>query len=165
VSPSTLTLESKQHVAVSVTLNSIAGFSDTLQLGCLGLPNASTCTFSTPQIKLASNGTATVQLFVDTGDPLGAGSTAAVSKRSAPGAFLCLLPCLLGLSVVVKRRKIGGSGLLIFLALISITLFANGCSGLQVSGTPAGSYAFKVTASGTGSGATESQAVSLTVTQ
>ncbi len=165
VSPSTLTLQSKQHVAVSVTLNSIAGFSDTLQLGCLGLPDAATCTFSTPQIKLASNGTATLQLIVDTGDPLGAGSTAAVSKRSAPGTLLCLLPCLLGLGLGVKRRKILGSGFLIFLALISITLFANGCSGLQVSGTPAGSYAFKVTASGTGSGATESQAVTLTVTQ
>ncbi len=165
VSPSTLTLQSKQHVAVSVTLNSIAGFSDTLQLGCLGLPDAATCTFSTPQIKLASNGTATVQLFVDTGDPLGAGSTVAVSKRPAPATFLCLLPCLLGLGLGVKRRRIRGSGLLIFLALISITFFANGCSGLQVSGTPAGSYTFKVTASGTGSGATESEAVSLTVTQ
>jgi hypothetical protein len=40
-----------------------------------------------------------------------------------------------------------------------------GCSGLQVNGTPAGSYTFKVTASGQGTGATESQVMDLTVTQ
>jgi sugar lactone lactonase YvrE/predicted secreted protein len=165
VSPSALTLQSKQHAVVNVSLSSISGFSDTLQLGCLGLPDAATCTFSTPQIKLAANGTATAQLYVDTGDPLGAGSTSAANKHSSSGTFLCLMPCLLGLGLGARRRKMIGSGLLIVVALISITLFANGCSGLQVSGTPPGTYSFKVTASGAGSGATISQTMTLTVTQ
>jgi hypothetical protein len=47
--------------------------------------------------------------------------------------------------------------------MLSVTL--SGCAGLQGSGTPPGTYTFKVTASGQGTGATQSQVVTLTVTQ
>jgi hypothetical protein len=148
-----------------VTLTSLQGFSDTLQLGCLGLPFAATCTFSTPQTKLAANGTATVQLIIDTGDPLGAGATASLDKRSSSGVLLCLLPCLLGIGFGVRRRKFKLGSSLLLVCMVAMTLFAAGCSGLHVNGTPPGTYSFKVTASGVGSGATESQTVTLTVTQ
>jgi hypothetical protein len=48
---------------------------------------------------------------------------------------------------------------------IMLTSTLSGCAGLQGSGTPPGTYTFKVTASGQGTGATKSQAVTLTVTQ
>jgi hypothetical protein len=46
-----------------------------------------------------------------------------------------------------------------------MTLSVAGCSGLTINGTPAGTYTFKVTAAGQGSGATVSQTVTLTVTK
>jgi large repetitive protein len=167
LTPSTVSLPTTDHAAIGVTLTSLQGFSDTLQLGCLGLPDAATCTFSTPQMKLAANGTATVQLIIDTGNPLGAGATvsASLEKRASSGALLCLLPCLLGIGFGVRRRKFKLGSSLLLLCMIAMTLFASGCSGLHVNGTPPGTYSFKVTASGVGSGATESQAVTLTVTQ
>ena len=48
---------------------------------------------------------------------------------------------------------------------ITLTFALSGCAGLQGSGTPPGTYTFKITASGQGTGATQSQAVTLTVTQ
>ena len=165
VTPSSVSIPTTDHAPVNVTLTSLQGFSDTLQLGCLGLPFAATCTFSTPQTKLAANGTATVQLIIDTGDPLGAGATASLDRRSSSGVFLCLLPCLLGIGFGVRRRKFKLGSSLLLVCMVAMTLFAAGCSGLHVSGTPPGTYSFKVTASGVGSGATESQTVTLTVTQ
>jgi hypothetical protein len=165
LSPSSLPLQSTQHGVTSITLTSLQGFSDTLQLGCLGLPYAATCTFSPAQVNLAANGTATVQLIVDTGDPLGAGSTAKLERRQTSGVLLCLLPCLLGIGLRVRRRKFKASTLLLLLCMVAMTLTAAGCSGLNVNGTPAGTYTFKVTASGVGSGATVSQTMTLTVTQ
>jgi sugar lactone lactonase YvrE len=165
LNPSTITLQSKQHATTTVTLTSISGFADTLQLGCLGLPNAATCTFSTPQVSLLANGTATVQLTVDTGDPLGAGATAALHKKTSSGIFLCLLPCLLCLGLGARPGKFRTGALLTLLLMVSTTFFTTGCAGLSINGTPPGTYTFKVTASGQGSGATMSQTMTLTVTQ
>jgi sugar lactone lactonase YvrE len=165
LSPSSLPLQSTQHGVTNITLTSLQGFSDTLQLGCLGLPYAATCTFSPAQVSLAANGTATVQLVVDTGDPLGAGSTAKLERRQTNGVLLCLLPCLLGIGLGARRRKFKASTLLLLLCMVAMTLAATGCSGLNVNGTPTGTYTFKVTASGVGSGATVSQTMTLTVTQ
>jgi sugar lactone lactonase YvrE len=165
LNPSSVTLQSAQHATTSVTLTSLQGFSDTLQLGCLGLPYAATCSFGTPQVSLAANGVATAQLIIDTGDPLGAGATAKLDRRQTSGVLLCLLPCLLGMGLGVGRRKIKASALLLLMCVVAMTLSAVGCSGLKMNGTPAGTYTFKVTASGVGSGATVSQTVTLTVTQ
>jgi hypothetical protein len=49
--------------------------------------------------------------------------------------------------------------------MLCFSVMLSGCSGLQSSSTPPGTYSFKVTASGVGSGATQSQVVTLTVTQ
>jgi hypothetical protein len=166
INPSSLSFPSKQHATISVSMASLQGFSDTLELGCLGLPYAATCTFSTPQVNLAANGTATAQLIIDTGNPLGAGATARLGRRSTSGVLLCLLPFLLGIGLGARRRKFFGmSGLLLLMFMAAMTLSVAGCSGLQMNGTPPGTYSFKVTASGEGSGATVSEIVTLTVTQ
>jgi hypothetical protein len=55
--------------------------------------------------------------------------------------------------------------LLTLLLMVSTTFFITGCAGLSINGTPPGTYTFKVTASGQGSGATMSQTMTLTVTQ
>ena len=165
LAPASVTFPTAQHATIGISLTSLQGFSDKLQLGCLGLPFAATCTFSTPQASLAANGTATVQLVVDTGNPLGAGATATIQRRSSGGVLLCLLPCLLGIGFGARRRKFKMSGLLVLICMAAMTLATAGCSGLQMNGTPPGTYTFKVTASGVGTGATVSEIVTLTVTQ
>jgi hypothetical protein len=164
MNPSSATIASKQRTTVNITLSSLNNFSDTLNLGCLGLPYAATCTFSTTSTKLAANGTQSVQLIIDTGDPLGAGSQASLRTTSASGVMMCLLPlgALLGFSLRRRRKLLG---LLAVLFVAALTLTASGCGGLTVNGTPAGTYTFSVAATGQGTGASEAQNFTLTVTQ
>jgi hypothetical protein len=164
IAPAAVKIVSKQHTTIALSLSSVAGFSDTIQLGCLGLPFAATCTFSTPSTKLSANGTSNVQLTIDTGDPLGVGAqSSARLKGRGTTVLVCLLPGALLAALLGRRRK--HPFLLAWVSLAFVTLMISGCGGLQGSGTPAGNYTFKVTASGTGSGATQSQVVTLTVTQ
>ena len=167
IAPAVVSIASKQHTTISLGLASIKDFSDTIQFGCLGLPFAATCVFSTPQTKLAANGTATVQLTLDTGDPLGVGAQASArTRRRESTMLLCFLPGMLLASLVFRRRaRRKFLGLILVLCAAALTLTSAGCAGLQGSGTPPGTYAFKVTASGQGSGATQSQVLTLTVTQ
>jgi hypothetical protein len=164
-SPS-VTVVSKQHVSIGLMLSSVKGFSDTLQFGCLGLPPEATCTFSNPQTKLAADGTATLQLTVDTGDPLGSGAQAArVRPDPTPRILVCFLPLGGLLALIFQGRRRRFPALLAVLCAVALGMGLTGCSGLQTQGTPAGTYSFKITASGQGSGATQSQVVTLTVTQ
>jgi sugar lactone lactonase YvrE len=161
--PPAMTFASGQHSMGSMTLVSQAGFSDTLALGCLGLPFAATCTFSKTQVDLAANGNVTVQLTVDTGDPLGAGGSAALESRTS-GVFVCFLPLLILIGIGVRRRRRLPS-LLLILCAAAMTLTVSGCSGLHINSTPPGTYTFKVTATGLNTGTTQSQTMTLTVTQ
>jgi hypothetical protein len=165
INPPSVTFPTKQHAAVTLEFASLSGFSDTLQLGCLGLPFAATCTFSTPQVKLGANSAADAQLTIDTGDPLGAGASATRRTSNASGVMLCLLPCLLGIAFGVRRRKFNIATSLLLLVAAAITFSSTGCSGLHINGTPPGTYTFKVTASGVNTGTTISQTMTLTVTQ
>jgi hypothetical protein len=165
LNPSSVTIQSKQHTVIQVSAASINGFTDTLLFGCLGLPFAATCTFNSVQTNLASKGTSSVQLTIDTGDPLGAGALAALRRSQNSNLLLCFLPgCVLAGLALFRRRRVLLQGVLFLIVAVAVTLSASGCAGLQVNGTPAGSYTFKVTASGQGTGATESQVMNLTVT-
>jgi sugar lactone lactonase YvrE len=165
LNPPNATIQSKQHIVINLTAASVQGFTDTLQFGCLGLPFAATCTFSSVQTNLAANGSSTVQLTIDTGDPLGAGAEARNEGMPRSNTLMSFLPggMIAGLALFFRRR-ISLRGLLLLLFAIAIALPMTGCSGLQMNGTPAGSYTFKVTASAKGTGATESQVMGLTVT-
>ncbi|HVG28022.1 MAG TPA: Ig-like domain-containing protein, partial [Acidobacteriaceae bacterium] len=167
VNPPTLSIATRQHTTLQLQLSSIKGFSDTIQLGCLGLPFAATCTFTAPQSKLAADGTTTLSLTVDTANPLGQGAqTSALLNRDLRhplATLLCFLPAALLLGFGLRRRR-NLPRLLVLLCAATLILGAAGCSGLQGSSTPPGTYNFKITASGLGSGATQSQMVTLTVT-
>ena len=164
IDPGKVSLVSKQHTIIQLALSSIKGFSDKIQFGCLGLPFAATCTFSAPQTELAANGTATVQLTLDTGNPLGIDAQAGVRrKRSHETPLLCLFPAALLASFLGRRRRL--TARLVLICAVVLTLSSAGCAGLQGSGTPPGTYTFKITASGQGTGATQSKVLTLTVTQ
>lgn len=166
----TITLVAHQYTTVNVALGSVKGFTDTIALGCLGLPYAATCSFDKAQLKLAPDGTATASLIIDTGDPLGAGTgTSASVARSHGTTFLCWLPAGVLLCLLrrrqrrASRRKFGS--LLALLLAFAVSMSATGCSGLSTSGTPPGTYSFKVVGTGQGSGTTQAQAVTLVVAQ
>jgi sugar lactone lactonase YvrE len=165
LNPATMTLVSKQHSSGTLSLTSVAGYTDTMEFGCLGLPFAATCTFSSPTMVLPANGTINIQVTVDTGNPLGSGSVAG-NKTVPSNVLLCLLPAglLLGFGLRRKNRR-NLIGLTLMLFAIAVTISATGCGGLQTNGTPAGTYSFKVTASGQGTGVTQSQVMTLKVTQ
>jgi len=170
VNPSSVSLPTQQHSTSTLTLTSLNNFTDTLNLGCLGLPCAATCTFSSDQVTLSSNGVQVIQVVIDTGSPLTAGSQARLETRSGNSlATLCFLPggALLGLVFWKGRRRLRGSlGVLMMLLMLAGALTGlNGCSGLHVNSTPPGTYVFQVTAAGTGTGVTQSMDVTLTVTQ
>lgn len=163
--PPAMTFASGQHSTASLTLVSLSGFSDTMALGCLGLPFAATCTFSKTQVNLAANGTSSVKLTVDTGDPLGAGGSAAVEGQSRKGVMVCFLPLVLLLGFGIGRRRARLPALVLAVCAAAMTLMATGCSGLHINSTPPGTYVFKVTATGMNTGMTQSQTMTLTVTQ
>jgi len=167
VNPTAMTLATKQHGTAAVTVASVSGYTDTMEFGCLGLPVDATCTFTTStSMLLPANGTINLQLTVDTGNPLGAGATAHNTGMGSPTVLLCLLPAglLLGFGLRRKGRR-GMLPALLAVCAVLLTLSASGCGGLTVNSTPPGTYNFKVTASGQGTGVTESQTMTLTVTQ
>jgi len=166
LNPAAVTLASQQNMTTTLTITSVNNFSDTLDLGCLGLPFAATCTFTKDQVALGANGVQVVQVVVDTGSPLTAGSVAKLEQHSTGAlAALCFLPggALLGLLFCKGRRRLAGVMMVLLLAGLSAGL--SGCSGLHINGTPAGTYVFQVTATGTGTGVTQSMDITLTVTQ
>jgi sugar lactone lactonase YvrE len=166
VNPAAMTVQSKQHVTVDISMASVKGFTDTMEFGCLGLPFAATCTFSKTQMVLQADGTQTLQLTIDTGNPLGAGAQAS-NARPGSGALLAFLPgtLLIGFVLMRKKRTLPMLTVLVLMLGMGAMLSATGCAGLQESGTPAGTYSFKVSATGAQTGANASQTMTLTVTQ
>jgi hypothetical protein len=171
-SPGNFTLVSKQHEIVTLTIGSMKEFTDTLSLGCLGLPQAATCSFSSDQMLLKPGATQSVTVTVDTGNPLLAGSQA---RNEAPGGLpgtgsklvlACLLPggLLLGLLGVRFRREKRFGGLLLLLILAGLSTAVIGCGTVNEVGTPAGTYTFSVSATGK-TGVTETLPVTMIVTQ
>jgi hypothetical protein len=161
VSPPSISIATHQHTTVTINIGSIQGFTDTIVLGCLGLPSSGTCTFTPSQVKLSANGTATASVVVDTGNPLGAGPGTSASLAYPRGIFLCCLP--FGLLAGLLRRKVGT--LIIFAVAVAFTLGASGCSGLSTNGTAPGSYTFKIVGTGQSSGISETQTITMVVTQ
>jgi large repetitive protein len=170
LNPSSVSLQSLQHTPTTLTITSLNNFADKLNLGCLGLPFAATCTFSTDSVVLDANGTQAIQIVIDTGSPLTAGPQARLEQRpSGRIAELCFLPggVLLGLAFWRGRRRMRASlaALTMLLLLVGLSAGLSGCGGLHVNGTPAGTYVFQVTATGIGTGVTHSMDVTLTVMQ
>ncbi len=169
VTPATLSLKASQNATLTVSLTSEGGFTDTIGLGCGSLPAGVTCLFSSNQLKLAANGTATAQLSIDTNTPIGGGATA-MNHPSAPAASLAgvFLPLSAFFGWVfwrLRRRSRGVLTVLLVLALSAGALVATGCSGYSSSTAAPGTYVIQVTGTGTSSDVIHYQNVSLTITQ
>jgi hypothetical protein len=166
--PSAISMPSKDHTTLTITLTSLDKFSDTFNLGCLGLPYATTCTFSqNNQLTLPAGGSQSITVTVDTGNPLGAGAQARVGDGGwgRGGALACFVPgCfLLGLAGLRMRRFRALAATLMLLTLVVASSALSGCGSLNVNGTPPGTYQFQVNAVGE-SGISQAATVSMTIT-
>jgi hypothetical protein len=167
LTPPTLTMSSSQHGVTTLTLTALPPFADTLQLGCDGLPTAASCTFSTTQVKVTPGTISNVTVTIDTGNPLGSGAeSASIARRNSSGIMLAFLPAglLAGIALFRSRRRSLLAVLLLLFAIMA-SLGVTGCGGLTINGTPPGTYTFKVTAVGQGTGIAEAQQMTLTVTK
>jgi hypothetical protein len=137
------------------------------------LPSGATCTFISDQAVLAGNSVTIVTLVVDTGSALTGGAPlVGMTRGSSSLVTMGFLPggVLLGLLFWKGRRRLRGrlqlvGGLLMLILLAGASIGLSGCGGLQINGTPPGNYVFQLTASGNGTGVTQSMNVTLTVTQ
>lgn len=166
VDTAAMTLKRLDHTTVHFTIGSVRGFADDFKLGCLGLPYAATCTFSVDQTSLAANGSQTVQVVIDTGSPLTAGSVARVESRGGERLLaLCGLPLGALLLAFRKRLKTPVWRLLIALCTLGMAATAlSGCGSLTINGTPPGTYHFQITAAAQGANVLQAVNMTLTVT-
>ena len=104
--PPSLTLRSGDHTTFSLAIDTNPNWADTLALGCAGLPAYATCTFSENQIAVGGGLPHTLTVTLDTGNPLGAGPTAALApptSSTSPVAF-CVFPAMIFLALFHPRK-------------------------------------------------------------
>jgi sugar lactone lactonase YvrE len=166
VTPTTFSVVTKQYATALITIHSNDGFSDTINLGCGGLPYAATCTFEHDSIKLPADGTVTVKVNIDTGSPLTSGGEASASVQTSHGSSaLALLPAGAVLALLAFGRRRRNVPALLLLLLAACLMPVIGCGSIDQQSTPAGKYSISISAVGEGTGVTLSQGLSMTVTQ
>ncbi len=170
VSPTSITLKTSQYAEVGMILTSEGGFTDTIALGCLGLPPGVTCHFSSPSVNLPANGTAIAELTIDTNSPLTGGTQAMNRRAGSSGALLAdvLLPFSILFGWIFRRqrkRMAAAFTMMLVIVLSAVALGTTGCNGISTTSAVPGTYTIQVVGSGTTTGVVETQNVSLTITQ
>ena len=170
VNPASVTMATSQNATVTVNLNSNGTFTDTIGLGCASLPVGVFCHFSSPSAKLTPGGFASVQLTIDTNNPLGGGSSA--MNRPAGASRFSLAGLFLPFSVLfgfvfwrLRRRSAGILTTAMVMVLSAAALLATGCSSYSVSTATPGNYVIQVTGTGATTDVQQYQNVSLTITK
>jgi len=170
VNPSSVTMATSQNAIVTVNVNSNGTFADTIGLGCASLPAGVFCHFSSPSVKLAASGSASVQLTIDTNNPLGGGSSAmnsssANSRFSLAGLFLPVSVLFGFVFWRLRRRYARVFSMAMVLLLSAAALLATGCNSYSVNTAAPGNYVIQVTGTGASTNAQQYQNVSLTITK
>ena len=170
LNPTSLSIPTTQSANVTINLGSENGFTDKVALGCDSLPYSVTCNFASNDITLNANGTASVQLTVDTNSPLASGSQA---KNEMPGGnsgmlAACVFPgaALFGFAFWRFRKQAAVLRVLVVIAMLAGTTFLmTGCGGFSLNSAKPGNYVIQVTATGEQTGVTHVANLTVTVTQ
>jgi hypothetical protein len=166
--PTVLQMQTKQHATIKLTLTSVKNFTDSFSLGCLGLPQNATCTFSKDQTELPAGGAKSIDLTVDTSSPLLGGTQARNGSHSGSDAMIitCSLPGILALGLLAfrTRRLRLSSSLFVLSGLLLLTSALSGCGSFESNGTPPGTYNFVITATGR-TGVSQFVNLTMTITQ
>jgi large repetitive protein len=170
VNPSSVTMATSQNATVVVNLTSSGTFTDTIGLGCASLPAGVFCHFSSPSVKLTAGGSASVQLTIDTNNPLSGGSSA--MNRAAGSSKLALAGLFLPFSVLfgfifwrLRPQSAGIFTTALVLVLSAAALLATGCSSYSTNTAAPGNYVIQVTGTGATTDVQQYQNVSLTITK
>ncbi len=181
LSPTTFTVKTGGTAATTITITPLNGFTGFISLSCSGLPIDYVSCNNTPanmEITTATPQTAVMNIQTTATDSTTAGWLHKPAMPGAPlargnGAYLALLPGIVGLGWLArKRRRLMRNLMLILLASVTL-MSATGCSaqywyyhlGPIFGGTPPGTYTITVTAQ-TSNGVTaaeHSASVALTV--
>jgi sugar lactone lactonase YvrE len=173
VTPDNPSVATSQNITVTLTLSSISGFTDTIGLGCASLPAGVNCHFSTPSIALAATGSQSVQLTIDTNNPLGGGASA-MNRRPAgkkggsvflAGLFLPVSLLFGGLFWRFRRRCAALMTMALLLLLGGAAFAVSGCGGFTQASASPGTYVIQVTGVGADSNITRYENVTLTITK
>jgi hypothetical protein len=169
VNPSKVSVAAAQNTTVTITFQSNSGFNDTIGLGCGTLPMGVNCHFGNDSIKLASGGSATVQLTLDTNVPLGGGANAMNSDPRRGGFSLAdlFLPAGLLMGWIGWRFRKRNAALFTALMVVALSgaMLVTGCGGFSQKSAAPGTYTIQVTAVGTGSNVSHYQTITLTITK
>jgi Big-like domain-containing protein len=177
LAPATLSLAAGAAGASVVTITAENGFTGFISLSCSGLPVGATCTFTPANLQIVAGTTnITADLTVQTTSPGGVKQGKLSQDKSAsPLVLAVLLPGVLGLGFLGRKRKLLGRVMLLAVVGVLSVLATTACSPLYRynnhpptfnGGTPVGAYTLTVTAqTSNGVTATEhSSPLALTVT-
>ncbi len=161
LAPTTFTVKTGGTAATTITITPLNGFTGFISLSCSGLPiDYVTCNNTPANMEIT---TATPQTAVMNIQTTATDSTDAMLRRSrtpgsplarSNGAYLALLPGIVGLGWLARKRRKLMRGIML-MALLSVMLAsATGCSaqywyyhlGPIFGGTPPGTYTITVTA-------------------
>jgi hypothetical protein len=170
VTPASLSMASTQDATVTVALTSTNGFTDTIGLGCASLPAGVTCHFSSTSAALKPDSGQSVQLTIDTNDPLSGGDSVMNSHTGKQDTYLAgvLLPFSLFFGWTLwhfRKRHATLLGTILVLLLSGAAMLATGCSGMTSSSAAPGTYVIQVTGTGASSNIIHYQNVTLTITK
>ena len=171
VNPTSVSVQTTQSTTVNVSLSSISGFTDTIGLGCVTVPAAVNCHFSSGDVNLAANGSQTAQLVIDTNNPLGGGTSAMLQKPAKHNMELAGLfapfSLLMGWMLwSFRKRHAHLLSLVLLLVLSGAAMMATGCSaGFSQSSAAPGTYALQVAGVGKNSNVTQYATITLTITK
>ncbi len=149
VAPSSVAISSAQNASVTVTLTSVANFTDAVTLHCASLPEMVNCQFASISINLPAGGTATTQLTIAAGNTQS--GTAAAMSRAGRGSFSLssvFLPFSLAFGWLfwkLRRSSARSLAALPFLILAAAATAIIGCGAALQSATTPGNYVIQVT--------------------
>ncbi len=175
VTPSVITLATKENAQVTLSLSSNAGFTDEMGLGCASLPPLVTCHFSSDSVPLSSGSQETVQLTIDTDSPLSGGSVADHSRapasrladRSLRSSGLLLPMAALSFWILspVRRREPGSRKGLWLLPFCGIAGLLLSCGAISQKSAAPGSYVIQVVGAGVHTGITRTVSLTVNITR
>lgn len=119
---------------ISLTVTSLGGMSGQLSFVCTGLPLGMSCTFTPPQVSLASAGTAATSFTIS--QP--ASTTTGLAVWRGSGFILLLISGITALRLSRGRRSLVGA-IWILLLFSSTTFTLTGCASNSGGSTPTNS--------------------------
>ena len=132
------------------------------------LPALVTCHFASVTTGLAANASATVQLTIDTNDPLSGGTVGMNSEKRSMELAGLLFPCALlfgGIFWRWRRRNAWILSTVLVLLGSGALLLVSGCSGITQKSAAPGTYVIQVIGVGESSDISHYQNVTLNITQ